>query len=182
MVVLWVKYELPHEPLADLSEVELLGLSKEVGAFIAGASLAPTPYREAIGSRLVPQLIERGHEDLVRNYRLRFQEIMRDKLCGAVEEATGYRSPRAAYIAPRKKTSSPSPFAIVVSRVLRLPDLGAAPPLGVFLDLPQAEAEQRILDAALEVFGAGYELCSIDSITKRAGCSRPGRERAKLTW
>jgi len=32
---------------------ELLGLSKEVGAFVAGASLASTPYREAIGSRLV---------------------------------------------------------------------------------------------------------------------------------
>jgi Kef-type K+ transport system membrane component KefB/Trk K+ transport system NAD-binding subunit len=30
-----------------------LGLSKEVGAFVAGASLASTPYREAIGSRLV---------------------------------------------------------------------------------------------------------------------------------
>jgi Kef-type K+ transport system membrane component KefB/Trk K+ transport system NAD-binding subunit len=32
---------------------EALGLSKEVGAFIAGASLAATPYRDAIGSRLV---------------------------------------------------------------------------------------------------------------------------------
>jgi Kef-type K+ transport system membrane component KefB/Trk K+ transport system NAD-binding subunit len=32
---------------------EGLGLSKEVGAFLAGASLASTPYREAIGSRLV---------------------------------------------------------------------------------------------------------------------------------
>ncbi len=32
---------------------EMLGLSKEVGAFLAGASLASTPYREAIGSRLV---------------------------------------------------------------------------------------------------------------------------------
>lgn len=32
---------------------EELGLSKEVGAFLAGASLASTPYREAIGSRLV---------------------------------------------------------------------------------------------------------------------------------
>ncbi|MBE9559216.1 MAG: cation:proton antiporter, partial [Proteobacteria bacterium] len=30
-----------------------LGFSKEVGAFIAGVSLASTPYREAIGSRLV---------------------------------------------------------------------------------------------------------------------------------
>jgi len=32
---------------------ELLGFSKEVGAFLAGVSLASTPYREAIGSRLV---------------------------------------------------------------------------------------------------------------------------------
>jgi Kef-type K+ transport system membrane component KefB/Trk K+ transport system NAD-binding subunit len=32
---------------------EGLGLSKEVGAFVAGASLASTPYREAVGTRLV---------------------------------------------------------------------------------------------------------------------------------
>jgi len=32
---------------------EMLGLSREVGAFLAGASLASTPYREAIASRLV---------------------------------------------------------------------------------------------------------------------------------
>jgi Kef-type K+ transport system membrane component KefB/Trk K+ transport system NAD-binding subunit len=32
---------------------EALGFSKEVGAFVAGASLAHTPYREALGSRLV---------------------------------------------------------------------------------------------------------------------------------
>ena len=32
---------------------ESLGLTKEVGAFVAGASLASTPYREALGSRLV---------------------------------------------------------------------------------------------------------------------------------
>lgn len=37
--------------LAALSEV--LGFSKEVGGFLAGISLASTPYREAIGSRLV---------------------------------------------------------------------------------------------------------------------------------
>jgi Kef-type K+ transport system membrane component KefB len=37
--------------LAALSEV--LGFSKEVGGFLAGMSLASTPYREAIGSRLV---------------------------------------------------------------------------------------------------------------------------------
>src|SRR3954469_25718123 len=33
--------------------------------------------------------------------------------------------------------------------------------------------QQRILDAALRVFGdAGYHQCSIDTITKLAGCSR----------
>jgi hypothetical protein len=32
---------------------EILGFSKEIGAFIAGVSLASTPYREAIGARLV---------------------------------------------------------------------------------------------------------------------------------
>ncbi|TVR74335.1 MAG: sodium:proton exchanger [Sphaerobacteraceae bacterium] len=32
---------------------DMLGLSKEVGAFIAGVSLASTPFREAIGTRLV---------------------------------------------------------------------------------------------------------------------------------
>jgi Kef-type K+ transport system membrane component KefB len=31
----------------------LLGLSKEVGAFLAGVSLASTPYRETVGTRLV---------------------------------------------------------------------------------------------------------------------------------
>ena len=32
---------------------EQLGFSKEIGAFLAGAALAPTPFREAIASRLV---------------------------------------------------------------------------------------------------------------------------------
>lgn len=32
---------------------DYLGFSKEVGAFLAGVSLASTPYREAIGSRLI---------------------------------------------------------------------------------------------------------------------------------
>jgi Kef-type K+ transport system membrane component KefB len=32
---------------------DLLGFSKEVGAFLAGVSIASTPYREVIGSRLV---------------------------------------------------------------------------------------------------------------------------------
>jgi AcrR family transcriptional regulator len=47
-----------------------------------------------------------------------------------------------------------------------------------FADNPQVGArgqrtQQRILDAALEVFGeAGYHQCSIDAITNRAGCSR----------
>ena len=33
---------------------EALGFSKEVGAFLGGVALASTPYREAIGARLVP--------------------------------------------------------------------------------------------------------------------------------
>jgi predicted Kef-type K+ transport protein len=33
---------------------DALGFSKEVGAFVAGVSLASTPFREAIGNRLVP--------------------------------------------------------------------------------------------------------------------------------
>src|SRR5437762_12327629 len=47
-----------------------------------------------------------------------------------------------------------------------------------FSDTPRVGArgqrtQQRILDAALRVFGeAGYHQCSIDSITKVAGCSR----------
>jgi uncharacterized protein YbcI len=34
-------------------------------------------------------LIERGHEDLVRNYRLRFQEAMEDSTVEAVQRITG---------------------------------------------------------------------------------------------
>jgi AcrR family transcriptional regulator len=46
-----------------------------------------------------------------------------------------------------------------------------------FADNPHVGArgqrtQQRILDAALEVFGEGYERSSIDSIARRAGCSR----------
>lgn len=46
-----------------------------------------------------------------------------------------------------------------------------------FADSPHVGArgqrtQQRILDAALEAFGAGYDRCSVDSIAKRAGCSR----------
>ena len=33
---------------------DAMGFSKEVGAFVAGVSLASTPFREAIGNRLVP--------------------------------------------------------------------------------------------------------------------------------
>jgi Kef-type K+ transport system membrane component KefB len=33
---------------------DFVGFSKEVGAFVAGVSLASTPFREAIGNRLVP--------------------------------------------------------------------------------------------------------------------------------
>ena len=46
-----------------------------------------------------------------------------------------------------------------------------------FADNPHVGArgqrtQQRILDAALEVFGEGYDRCGIDPIAKRAGCSR----------
>ncbi len=34
-------------------------------------------------------LIERGHEDLVRNYRLRFQEAMQDPTVEAIQRITG---------------------------------------------------------------------------------------------
>lgn len=46
-----------------------------------------------------------------------------------------------------------------------------------FADSPHVGArgqrtQQRILDAALEAFGTGYERCSVDAIAERAGCSR----------
>lgn len=46
-----------------------------------------------------------------------------------------------------------------------------------FADSPHVGARgqrtrQRVLDAALEAFAAGYERCSIDAIAERAGCSR----------
>jgi uncharacterized protein YbcI len=34
-------------------------------------------------------LLGAGEQDLVRGYRLRFQEVMRDRLCAVVEAATG---------------------------------------------------------------------------------------------
>jgi uncharacterized protein YbcI len=36
-------------------------------------------------------LAEAGEQPLVRQVRLRFQEVVRDRLCGAVEEITGRR-------------------------------------------------------------------------------------------
>ena len=36
-------------------------------------------------------LLAAGENDIVRNYRLRFQEIMRERLTAAVEEITGRR-------------------------------------------------------------------------------------------
>ncbi|HEX2383401.1 MAG TPA: TetR/AcrR family transcriptional regulator [Acidimicrobiales bacterium] len=58
------------------------------------------------------------------------------------------------------------------------PEPGAVLRRAPFSDNPRVGArgqrtQQRILDAALRVFGeAGYHQCSIDSITKLAGCSR----------
>lgn len=37
------------------------------------------------------RLLEAGDEDLVRRYRLRFQEVVADELTGVVERATGRR-------------------------------------------------------------------------------------------
>jgi uncharacterized protein YbcI len=34
-------------------------------------------------------MVERGHEDIVRSYRLRFQEVMKDSTIEAVERITG---------------------------------------------------------------------------------------------
>ena len=39
--------------MALAAAAEWIGFSKEVGAFLGGVSLASTPYREAIGARLV---------------------------------------------------------------------------------------------------------------------------------
>lgn len=71
VIVLLMKYGLPQlvSKLARLPELlilfaiawaftlagigDMLGFSKEVGAFLAGVSIASTPYREAVASRLV---------------------------------------------------------------------------------------------------------------------------------
>jgi Kef-type K+ transport system membrane component KefB len=52
LLMRYVLTPLLHQ-LAKSPELLVLGFSKEVGAFLAGVSLASTPYREAIGSRLV---------------------------------------------------------------------------------------------------------------------------------
>src|SRR5688500_18748744 len=54
-------------------------------------------------------------------------------------------------------------------RVVRRAPFSANPNVGA----RGQRTQQRILDAALRVFGEeGYQQCSIDRITKRAGCSR----------
>ena len=79
--------------------------------------------------------------------------------------------------ASRRRKSARNPRAVLID------GQGDGGPADVvrrapFADNPHVGArgqrtQQRILDAALEVFGdEGYPQCSIDSITKRAGCSR----------
>ena len=65
---------------------------------------------------------------------------------------------------------SPSPdFEPESESVVRRAPFSDNPPVGA----RGQRTQQRILDAALQVFGEeGYQNCSIDRITKRAGCSR----------
>src|SRR4051795_3353854 len=64
------------------------------------------------------------------------------------------------------------------SEAARDSDPGAVVRRAPFSDSPNVGArgqrtQQRIVDAALAVFGeAGYHRCSIDDITRLAGCSR----------
>jgi AcrR family transcriptional regulator len=81
-------------------------------------------------------------------------------------------------MAPRRSTSE----SAAADATAEDDDLGSSPGEVVrrapFSDNPRVGArgqrtQQRILDAALRVFGdEGYESCSIDRITKGAGCSR----------
>jgi AcrR family transcriptional regulator len=79
-------------------------------------------------------------------------------------------------MAARRRSSASAPPAVTIDAP------SEAGPADVvrrapFADNPHVGArgqrtQQRILDAALEAFGEGYDLCSVDSIAQRAGCSR----------
>ncbi len=79
-------------------------------------------------------------------------------------------------MASRRRSSANEPRAASIDAQA---DRGPADVLrrAPFADNPHVGArgqrtQQRILDAALEVFGEGYDRCSIDAIATRAGCSR----------
>lgn len=75
-------------------------------------------------------------------------------------------------------TPEPKTTRAAVDRGGHEGELGAVVRRAPFSDNPQVGArgqrtQQRILEAALEVFGEkGYHQCSVDRITKLAGCSR----------
>src|SRR5438067_5627729 len=77
-----------------------------------------------------------------------------------------------------RRTKSEREAATTVASDGRPTTPGAVVRRAPFSDNPQVGArgqrtQQRILDAALRVFGeVGYHQCSIDAITKVAGCSR----------
>jgi len=79
-------------------------------------------------------------------------------------------------MASRRRTAAREP---AVAAIDALADASSAEVVrrAPFADNPQVGArgqrtQQRILDAALEAFAEGYERCSVDAITRRAGCSR----------
>jgi len=79
-------------------------------------------------------------------------------------------------MAARRRKSGTDPPAVTLDAQT---DAGPADVVrrAPFADNPHVGArgqrtQQRILDAALKAFGEGYERCSVDTITKRAGCSR----------
>lgn len=79
-------------------------------------------------------------------------------------------------MASRRRSSRKDPPAVTIDAQA---DGGPADVVrrAPFADNPHVGArgqrtQQRILDAALEVFGEGYDRCNIDTITTRAGCSR----------
>jgi uncharacterized protein YbcI len=84
----------PHSIRAEISNA-MVGLKKDF--YGKGPTKAKTFLNdnyvfcvmEGGLTRNESTLIERGHEDLVRNYRLRFQEAMEDSTVEAVQRITG---------------------------------------------------------------------------------------------
>jgi AcrR family transcriptional regulator len=72
-------------------------------------------------------------------------------------------------MASRRRSSRAAPIDAAAADVLRRAPFADNPHVGA----RGQRTQQRILDAALEVFGEqGYHQCGIDPIAKRAGCSR----------